>query len=123
MTSRTPGSTSMRRGSIGLWGPPPAPRTVKSTPLERWTAYPASTSASMTLWTFSSLAVCSITMTMDMLSLVSLRLLRLGLAGEALEAPALVNDALEDTAHPPAVERAGVVPLRALEEPLPAGGL
>ena len=41
----------MRRGSIGVCGTPTAPRTVKSIPLERWTSYPASTSASMTFWT------------------------------------------------------------------------
>ena len=63
-TSRTPGSTSISRGSIGLCGTPTAPSTVKSTPLERWTSYPTSTSDSMTFWTCSSLAACSITMTM-----------------------------------------------------------
>ena len=73
MTSRTPGSTSMSLGSIGLVGTPTAPRTVKSTPLERWTSYATSTSASMTFWMFSSLAVCSITMTMDILSLPGFR--------------------------------------------------
>ena len=116
----------MRRGSIGRWGTPTAPRTVKSTPLERWTSYPTSTSDSMTFWTFSSLAVCSITMTMDTLVSSSSRRPSASASaspGQPLQAPALVDDALEDAPHRPAVERAGVVPLRAVEDPLLPLGL
>src|SRR5687767_4850832 len=54
----------MARGSTGRRGEPTAPRTVWLTPLERCTSYPTSTSAAVTLWTCSSVAVRSITMTM-----------------------------------------------------------
>src|SRR5262245_33175288 len=79
----------------------------------------------MTFWTCSSLALCSITMTICVVSsLLRFRLaLLFGLASQAFQPSALVDHALEDAPERVAVERARVVLLDAVEDPLLAVGL
>src|SRR5688572_26366400 len=63
----------------------------------------------MTFCTCSSVAECSITMTMGS-SLLLVRLLSvLDVRGQPLQAPALVDDSFEHAAHGHGVERTGVL--------------
>src|SRR5262249_10586364 len=101
-------------GSSGRRGTPTAPSTVKFTPVDRWTSYPTSTRVSMTFWTCSSVAECSITMTMA--SSFPFRFPVL-VRGQPLQPSALVDDPLEHALHAPRVQGPGVLARDPLEDP------
>src|SRR5712691_8218309 len=75
----------------------------------------------MTFWICSSLAVCSITMTIEpsvsFPSIAGSALPFRALARHTLQPPRLVDDPLEHPAHGHGIERPGIVPHHALQDP------
>src|SRR5712692_6118805 len=112
ITSRTPSSSSMSRGSTSArW--PTAPSTVWLAPVERCTSNPISTSRSITCWICSSLDPSCMTTTMaSCVPLIpgwrGLRFLVLFVHYRALDGPRFIEDALKQPADGGVRQRPGV---------------